>query len=212
MNQRWIAPESTAERKLWPGPDLVDNVVKSDGETVGEEVRNAETGNVGRQQPDSSSPAPTNVAASTDPSSSGHAHMQKSAPNATSSAVNMTAGVHFNSDMPATSRKADLAIPNGVGVSFPMWFQQVLTSMDEDAIARCTAILYAIWTARNSAVWEAKVPIPTTMVALADKSLQHWRLSQSTSSFHSPTYAPDTSNDVAEASDLKANLSTGKGL
>nr|GLL46427.1 uncharacterized protein LOC109159384 [Ipomoea trifida] len=83
-----------------------------------------------------------------------------------------------------------VAIPNGVGVSFPVWFQQALTSMDEDAIAKCTTILYAIRTARNLAVWEAKVPIPTSMVAVADKSLQNWRLSHSTTSLLSLMHAP----------------------
>jgi len=51
---------------------------------------------------------------------------------------------------------AQLTVPSGIGVSFPVWFQHALTSLDEDAIARVTAILHAIWIARNSAVWEAK--------------------------------------------------------
>nr|GMD89806.1 hypothetical protein Iba_chr14dCG3580 [Ipomoea batatas] len=50
--ERWIAPESMAERKLWPGPDLVDKcTVKPNEETVGAEVRDAEVENVGLHQP-----------------------------------------------------------------------------------------------------------------------------------------------------------------
>nr|GMD87387.1 kinesin-like protein KIN12B [Ipomoea batatas] len=53
-------------------------------------------------------------------------------------------------------RVSNLAVPNGVGVSFPMWFQQVLSSSDRESTTRVASILYAVWAARSSAVWEAK--------------------------------------------------------
>ncbi|XP_031097220.1 uncharacterized protein LOC116001487 [Ipomoea triloba] len=89
-----------------------------------------------------------------------------------------------------TWHSAQFVVPSGAGLSFPLWFQQVLTTMDDDAVTRCTAILYAIWSARNSALWESKVPRPSTMVALADKALQNWRNSHITSSSHGLIYAP----------------------
>nr|GMD86806.1 hypothetical protein Iba_chr14bCG9630 [Ipomoea batatas] len=100
---RWIAPESTAERKLWPGPNLVDKcTVKLNEETVGAEVRDAEVENVGLHQPNVSSPAPACEAASMDASPPCHGNMQKVASNTTSPAANMDDTFNPSSDVPVT--------------------------------------------------------------------------------------------------------------
>nr|GMD22336.1 uncharacterized protein LOC109191994 [Ipomoea batatas] len=210
MNQRWIAPESTAERKLWPGPDLVDNGVTSDGETVREEVHTTGAANIDPHQPVGSCPVPTSEAANMDAGSSGHANMHKSVPHTPTPAVNMDASFHSNLDVPVTLSNAVVQSATGETVNMEVGAggnntvaaitrlkrrrahddEQVLATMDDDAVTRCTSILYAIWSARNSAVWESKVPRPTTMVAMADKTLQNWRLSQITASSHGPMYAP----------------------
>nr|GMD17921.1 uncharacterized protein LOC109155268 [Ipomoea batatas] len=55
---------------------------------------------------------------------------------------------------------------------------QVLDSSDTDSITRIASILYAVWAARNSALWEAKVPLPGSVCSMADKALHSWRISQ----------------------------------
>nr|GMC95514.1 hypothetical protein Iba_chr05cCG9300 [Ipomoea batatas] len=101
--ESWIAPESTAERKLWPGPDLVDKcTVKPNEETVGAEVWDAEVENIGLHQPNVSSPAPACEAASMDASPPCHGNMQKAASNTTSPAANMDATFNPSSDVPVT--------------------------------------------------------------------------------------------------------------
>ncbi|XP_031101874.1 uncharacterized protein LOC116005777 [Ipomoea triloba] len=83
---------------------------------------------------------------------------------------------------------SQLDIPNGVDVSFPMWIQQAFNSVDGDAIIKVAAILYAIWNARNSAVWEAKVSTPASVVAVAVTTLQNWQHSQPSSSTTVPLH------------------------
>nr|GMD95087.1 uncharacterized protein LOC109174935 [Ipomoea batatas] len=224
-NQRWIAPESKAERKLWTGPELVNmNVETPNEESMEADEQNVGVENEGLRQPANfnSVPCPTvnpvsaaampntyvsSSVAAADAGSTPHVEVMTGVSPAVGETVRMEVGsaaiptvhdggpvgsmvVAYNTLKRCRSHDNELAIPGGAGLSFPSWFQQVLTTMDDDAVTRCTAVLYAIWAARNSALWEFKVPRPTTMVALADKTLQNWRLSQVTSSSHGPLYAP----------------------
>ncbi|XP_031125428.1 uncharacterized protein LOC116027784 [Ipomoea triloba] len=68
-------------------------------------------------------------------------------------------------------RTSHIDISDGAGLSFSMWFEQLLNTLDAEEIIKVAAILYAIWSARNSALWEAKVPTPASVVALARRAL-----------------------------------------
>ncbi|XP_031127524.1 uncharacterized protein LOC116029616 [Ipomoea triloba] len=75
-------------------------------------------------------------------------------------------------------RISHIDIPDGARLSFSAWFEQILNTLDAKEIIKVAAILYAVWSARNSAVWEAKVPTPASVVALAGRAVHNWQLSQ----------------------------------
>ncbi|XP_031106177.1 uncharacterized protein LOC116010810 [Ipomoea triloba] len=62
-----------------------------------------------------------------------------------------------------------------VGDSFCMWFSDVLNSLTEQEIGFVMAVLYYIWWARNSAVWDGALPLPRKVVSMVSASLHAWR-------------------------------------
>nr|GMD78483.1 hypothetical protein Iba_chr13cCG13450 [Ipomoea batatas] len=83
--------------------------MKSNEETVGAEVRDAEVESVGLHQPNVSSPAPACETASMDASPPCHGNMQKAASNTTSPAANMDATFNPSSDVPVTLSNSNVS-------------------------------------------------------------------------------------------------------
>ncbi|XP_031124330.1 uncharacterized protein LOC116027044 [Ipomoea triloba] len=68
-----------------------------------------------------------------------------------------------------------LHVPSVLDVSFATWFPNLMVGMSEDNINLTVAVLYSIWQARNSAVWEGCLPLPKAVATKAASSLHAWR-------------------------------------
>ncbi|XP_031101746.1 uncharacterized protein LOC116005640 [Ipomoea triloba] len=69
----------------------------------------------------------------------------------------------------------NLPIPSIVGVSFNMWFSSILYDLPEGVVGAVVAVLYFLWRARNSTVWEGFLPLPAKVVSAAFAALHAWR-------------------------------------
>ncbi|XP_031098348.1 uncharacterized protein LOC116002369 [Ipomoea triloba] len=61
-----------------------------------------------------------------------------------------------------------------VGMSFSMWFSNILHTFSEGDITRTVAALYYTWRARNQAVWDGLLPLPRRVKYSAEAALQAW--------------------------------------
>ncbi|XP_031111974.1 uncharacterized protein LOC116015948 [Ipomoea triloba] len=70
---------------------------------------------------------------------------------------------------------SNLPIPSIVGISFDMWFSSVLHDLSEGEVGAVVAVLYHLWKARNSAVWEGFLPQPAKVTTSAFAALHAWK-------------------------------------
>ncbi|XP_019160490.1 PREDICTED: uncharacterized protein LOC109157064 [Ipomoea nil] len=68
-----------------------------------------------------------------------------------------------------------LPIPNSVTNIFSDWFNDLMNTLDNDGIIYAVALLYYIWRARNGAVWEAVLPRPQKIIAMASSAVNSWK-------------------------------------
>ncbi|XP_019153857.1 PREDICTED: uncharacterized protein LOC109150403 [Ipomoea nil] len=74
--------------------------------------------------------------------------------------------------------QSNLLLPNIVTNIFHEWFSAILNVLDTDGIIYGAAILYHIWRARNRRnrmVWDACLPLPMKLVAVAATTMHAWR-------------------------------------
>ncbi|XP_031124180.1 uncharacterized protein LOC116026894 [Ipomoea triloba] len=72
-------------------------------------------------------------------------------------------------------QETNLPVFNVLDGSFVMWFMNLLLSLTEENLAFGVAVLYSIWSGRNSAVWENCLPRPRSLVTQAVAVLHAWR-------------------------------------
>ncbi|XP_019150982.1 PREDICTED: uncharacterized protein LOC109147778 [Ipomoea nil] len=72
--------------------------------------------------------------------------------------------------------QSHLPIPNSVTNIFSDWFDDLLNILDDDGIIYAVALLYYIWRTRNGAVWEAHLPRPRKVIAMATSAMNAWKL------------------------------------
>ncbi|XP_019159712.1 PREDICTED: uncharacterized protein LOC109156329 [Ipomoea nil] len=88
--------------------------------------------------------------------------------------------------------QSHLPIPNSVTNVFSDWFNDLMNILDDNEIIYAVAILYYIWRARNGAVWDACLPRPQKISAMASSAVHSWKVAH-------PTHAqPQTNTAVAE--------------
>ncbi|XP_019172692.1 PREDICTED: uncharacterized protein LOC109168102 [Ipomoea nil] len=71
-----------------------------------------------------------------------------------------------------------LIITSVHGGSFVEWFQNAMTMITMDVLIQVVAVLYQLWNARNSAVWEAYMKTPKHLWLCAKTALSTWRASR----------------------------------
>ncbi|XP_019154691.1 PREDICTED: uncharacterized protein LOC109151227 [Ipomoea nil] len=71
--------------------------------------------------------------------------------------------------------RSNIPIPNSATNIFSDWFNDLLNILDDDGIIYAVALLYFIWRTRNGAVWEAKLPRPQNVIAMALSSVNAWK-------------------------------------
>ncbi|XP_019180182.1 PREDICTED: uncharacterized protein LOC109175373 [Ipomoea nil] len=67
-----------------------------------------------------------------------------------------------------------LDIASVVGGSFVEWFQNAMSVLTMDNLIKFVAVLYHLWSARNSAVWEGSMWMPRKLWSCAKASLAAW--------------------------------------
>ncbi|XP_019173873.1 PREDICTED: uncharacterized protein LOC109169445 [Ipomoea nil] len=70
---------------------------------------------------------------------------------------------------------SNLPLPNIVTNIFHEWFSAILNVLDSDGIIYAAAILYHLWRARNGAVWDACLPLPKKVLAMAKATMRTWQ-------------------------------------
>ncbi|XP_031120328.1 uncharacterized protein LOC116023467 [Ipomoea triloba] len=68
-----------------------------------------------------------------------------------------------------------LPLSSVMGDIFDMWFTNVMIALPEDKLDLVVAVLYSIWRARNTAVWDCYLPTPKKVLRQAGSSLRTWR-------------------------------------
>ncbi|XP_019182405.1 PREDICTED: uncharacterized protein LOC109177491 [Ipomoea nil] len=71
--------------------------------------------------------------------------------------------------------QSHLPIPMIATNVFHTWFSELLNILDTNQIVHAAAILYHIWRARNGAVWDACLPRPRKVLALAEATALAWQ-------------------------------------
>lgn len=59
--------------------------------------------------------------------------------------------------------------------SFAAWFSNLMLVLSVDNLTLIVAVLYHLWRARNTAVWDGCLPLPRTVLAQASSTLHAWR-------------------------------------
>ncbi|XP_019189514.1 PREDICTED: uncharacterized protein LOC109183941 [Ipomoea nil] len=72
--------------------------------------------------------------------------------------------------------QSNLPIPNNVTNIFSDWFNDLINILDDDGIIYAVALLYYVCRTRNGAVWEANLPRPRKVVAMAMSPLNAWKV------------------------------------
>ncbi|XP_019172447.1 PREDICTED: uncharacterized protein LOC109167833 [Ipomoea nil] len=71
-----------------------------------------------------------------------------------------------------------LIITSVHGGSFVEWFQNAMTMLTMDVLIQVVAVLYHLWNARNSAIWEVCMWTPKRLWPCAKAALSAWRTSR----------------------------------
>ncbi|RAL53426.1 hypothetical protein DM860_007098 [Cuscuta australis] len=75
-------------------------------------------------------------------------------------------------------RESGLSLHNGSGVDFPQWLQSVLSALNHEEVELAVGVMHGIWEARNSVIWEKKLPTPGVTCTLAQVKLAAWKSAQ----------------------------------
>ncbi|XP_019168893.1 PREDICTED: uncharacterized protein LOC109164800 [Ipomoea nil] len=86
--------------------------------------------------------------------------------------------------------ESSLVISSMHGGSFVEWFQNAMIVLTMDVLVQVVAVLYHIWNARNSAVWEAYMKMPKQVCLAAEAALLAWRQSCPTALFRQQQQHP----------------------
>ncbi|XP_031111944.1 uncharacterized protein LOC116015918 [Ipomoea triloba] len=91
---------------------------------------------------------------------------------------------------PATVwNESSLHVPSVGGDDFGEWFASALCMLTEDDVLNIVALLYHIWKARNSAVWEGSLPHPRSVWRAARAAVFAWRQVHNAADHHPPPQA-----------------------
>ncbi|XP_019181386.1 PREDICTED: uncharacterized protein LOC109176409 [Ipomoea nil] len=95
--------------------------------------------------------------------------------------------------------ESSLIISSVHGGSFVEWFQNAMIVLTMDVLIQVVAVLYHLWNARNSVVWEAYMKMPKHVWLAAKPALSTWRQSR-------PTAAPRQQQEQSAPSGLQCHV------
>ncbi|XP_019199809.1 PREDICTED: uncharacterized protein LOC109193407 [Ipomoea nil] len=72
--------------------------------------------------------------------------------------------------------QSHLPIPNSVTNVFSDWINDLMNVLGDNEIIYAVAILYYTWCARNGAVWDACLPRPQKVIAMASSAVHSWKI------------------------------------
>ncbi|XP_031090878.1 uncharacterized protein LOC115995871 [Ipomoea triloba] len=107
--------------------------------------------------------------------------------------------------------ETSLQLPIVVGDNFAAWFGDAVSKLTNDNLFIVIAVLYHLWRARNLAVWEKKLPRPSTVWKMAESAAIAWRRVHTPAS-SDQLVSQQSSQSVAANSHVNAHPSQFSGV
>ncbi|XP_031120222.1 uncharacterized protein LOC116023365 [Ipomoea triloba] len=95
--------------------------------------------------------------------------------------------------------ESSLHVPSVGGNDFGVWFSNDISMLTEENILNVVTLLYYVWKARNTTVWEGSLPHPRAVWRSARTAVIAWRHVHSSPNHHQPNHAATAFQEPATA-------------